>query len=102
MNSTAVHPFRIYTLQIDGATHVKAFSHPEEVTGTALDRHLHEKFAAWLHAAMANRKKVGYVAKIAFSDRLRRTYSFGPMPIHHREASPVVDAQQHNPTTTQE
>jgi len=99
MNSTAVHPFRIYTLQIDGATHVKAFSHPEAVAGTALDRHLHEKFAAWLHGAMANRKQAGYIAKIAFTDRLRRKYSFGPMPIHDRKDSPVVDTQRHSPTT---
>src|SRR5687767_15677044 len=62
MESTPVHPFRIYTMQVDGVTKEMAFPHPEGISGTALDLLLHHEFTAWLDSEFPGHEEGGRIA----------------------------------------
>src|SRR5688572_168273 len=97
VNSTPVHPFRIYTMQVEGETHVRAFAHPEGVTGHALDCVLHERFQSWLDLAFPEHAEKRRVSKIAFTDRFRPARAAGAFPVARRRMSSVDDPREMEP-----
>lgn len=69
-DSSGIHPFRIYTMQIDGKSLEKAFPHPEGLTGPELEHWMNQRFSEWLKSELPGGGE-RRAAKISFTDRMQ-------------------------------
>ena len=71
--SSSVHPFRLFTFEVDGVPHTKAFDHPVDTGGRTRDAELNHQFHAWLESFRPGYFDAGRVSRIAFTDRFRKS-----------------------------
>jgi hypothetical protein len=69
--SSPVYPYRLFTFEVDGVPHSKAFDHPATAGHGALDAELNREFHAWLESVRPGYFDAGRVHRIAFTDRIR-------------------------------